>query len=178
MTSGLRWFSLARRTAGRTWHTTTLPCLWGYRLAGFLTVSGREVSALCLSGPYTGYEPMEVVTSDDGGVTWSERCNNGPVGLITPVGSCPQGGYPTSLVSPTNRLLEMGIAYVGGVDVSTDVGHVWRQRAVIEESSFLLISGDGHEVWLLPSGPVGAGTKMAVSADGRTWRAVPLPAIS
>ncbi|MGD0873443.1 MAG: sialidase family protein [Acidimicrobiales bacterium] len=164
--------------AGRTWHTTTLPCLWGYRLAGFLTVSGREVSALCLSGPYTGYEPMEVVTSDDGGVTWSERCNNGPVGLITPVGSCPQGGYPTSLVSPTNRLLEMGIAYVGGVDVSTDVGHVWRQRAVIEESSFLLISGDGHEVWLLPSGPVGAGTKMAVSADGRTWRAVPLPAIS
>ena len=165
--------------AGRTWHTTTLPCLSEYRLAGFLTVSGREVSGLCLSGPVgVGYEPMEVVTSHDGGITWSERCNNGATGLVAQVGSCPRGGYPTSLVATTRSLMEMGLGYVGAVDVSTDVGRVWHQSGSMNQSSFVLVSGDGQETWLLPSGPVGAGTKMAVSADGRTWRAVPLPAIS
>ena len=162
--------------AGRTWRTAALPCLPEYRMAGFLAVSGREVSALCLSGPVgVGYEPMEVVTSYDGGIKWSERCNNGSTGLVTEVGSCPVGGYPTSLVATTRGLMEMGLGYVGAVDVSADVGRVWHQSGSMNQSSFVLVSGDGQETWTLPNGPVGAGAKMAESVDGRSWRAVALP---
>ena len=177
---GDKWPSLfVARTedAGRTWRTTALPCLSEYRIAGFLAVSGREVSALCLSGPVgVGYEPMEVVTSHDRGVTWSERCNNGAAGLVVAqVGSCPEVGYPTSLVATTQGLVEMGLGYVGAVDVSTDVGRVWHQSGSMSQSSFVLVSGDGQETWILPNGPVGAGAKMAESVDGRSWRAVALP---
>jgi hypothetical protein len=50
--------------------------------------------------------------SHDGGITWSERCNNGATGLVAQVGSCPGGGYPTSLVATTQSQMEMGLGYV------------------------------------------------------------------
>ena len=49
---------------------------------------------MCLGGPTTGFEPMEVLTSSNAGLTWVERCANGPNDLVRIVGSCPGGGYP------------------------------------------------------------------------------------
>jgi hypothetical protein len=175
-----RWpllFVARTEDAGRTWRSTALPCSSWYRIAGFLAVSGRAVSALCLGGPGgAGYEPMEVVTSHDSGLTWSQRCNNAAPGVTTRVGSCPQLGYPTSLTS-TKGLMEMGLEDVGAVSVSTDGGRVWHRSGSVIQYPYVLVSGDGQENWEFANGPVGAGAKMAESLDGRHWRVVPLPAV-
>ena len=169
-------FVVARTTdAGRTWLSSTLPCKYDDSLLGFLTIAGESVAALCLGGPTTGFEPMEVLTSNNAGLTWVERCANGPNDLVRIVGSCPGGGYPTAIVAMPDGVLDMALGYpVGGVDVSVDRGRTWK-LALRTAGTFLDNSQGVGADWILAVGPTSSGVRLAESTNGRTWRQVALP---
>ena len=169
-------FVVARTTdASRTWLRSTLPCKYDDSLLGFLTIAGESVAALCLGGPTTGFEPMEVLTSSDAGLTWVERCANGPNDLVRIVGSCPGGGYPSAIAAVPDGVLVMSLGYpVGGVDVSVDGGRTWK-LALRTAGSFLDNSQGVGADWILAVGPTSPGVRLAESTNGRTWRQVALP---
>ena len=163
--------------AGRTWRVSPLPCGTD-RLAGILTAVGNDVATLCLGGPSAGYAPMEVVTSANGGVSWSERCDNGSLGSPRTVGACPGFGYPGAMVAMADGALVMAIGYpIGGVDASLDGGRTWR-LVLRSAATFLSLSQGAGTVWMLGLGPVSPGLRLAESADGRRWHAVALPVTS
>ncbi|HTW99599.1 MAG TPA: hypothetical protein VMD59_12525 [Acidimicrobiales bacterium] len=89
--------------AGTSWRTSVLSCGSWDRITALVSIEGEPVSAVCLGVPRAGAEPIEVVSSTNGGRSFIERCNNGtPDPLARRVGSCPPGGYPVALVtSPT-----------------------------------------------------------------------------
>jgi hypothetical protein len=168
-------FVVARTTdAGRTWLSSTLPCKYDDSLLGFLTIAGESVAALCLGGPTTGFEPMEVLTSSNAGLTWVERCANGPNDLVRIVGSCPGGGYPSAIVAMPDGVLDMALGYVGGVEVSVDGGRTWK-LALRTAGTFLDNSLGVGADWILAVGPTSPGVRLAESTNGRTWRQVALP---
>jgi hypothetical protein len=161
--------------AGRTWLKKTLPCKDVVSLSGFVTVARSMSAALCLGDPTTGYEPMEVVSSHDNGKTWSERCNNGPPGLLPIIGSCPVGGYPGAIAAMPDGVLVMSLGYpVGGVDVPVDGGRTWK-LALRTAGTFLDNSQGVGADWILAVGPTSPGVRLAESTNGRTWRQVALP---
>jgi len=167
---------VARTTdAGRIWVKITLPCKDDDLLSGFVTVSGKTVTALCLGDPTAGFEPMEVVSSGNAGVTWAERCADGPADLVRIVGSCPGGGYPGAIAAMPDGVLVMSLGYpVGGVDVSVDGGRAWK-LALRTAGTFLDNSQAGGADWILAVGPTSPGVRLAESTNGRTWRQVALP---
>jgi hypothetical protein len=169
-------FVVARTAdAGRTWLKSTLTCKDDVSLLGFLTIAGKTVAALCLGGPTTGFEPMEVLTSSNAGVTWVERCANGPNDLVRIVGSCPVGGYPGAIAAMPDGVLVMSLGYpVGGVDVSVDGGRTWK-LALRTAGTFLDNSQGVGADWILAVGPTSPGVRLAESTNGRTWRQVALP---
>ncbi len=160
--------------SGRSWHISPLPCRTD-RMDGLISAIGDDVVAVCLGGPSAGYGPMEVVTSTDGGANWTERCNNGPPGLLKAVGGCPAMGYPAMVASMGDRALVMAIGYpLGGVEVSLDGGRTWR-LAVRSSATFLTLSQGSGVVWMLGLGPIGPGTRLAESTNGWSWQKVALP---
>ena len=160
--------------AGRTWHVSTLPCRID-GIAGMLTAVGNDVATLCVGDPSTGFAPMEVVTSATGGASWTERCDNGPRGLLRIVGACPAFGYPGAMVALPSGALVMAIGYpIGGVDMSLDGGRNWK-LVLRSAATFLSLSRGAGAVWVLGLGPVSPGLRLAESKDGRRWRAVALP---
>jgi hypothetical protein len=160
--------------AGRTWRVSPLPCGTD-RLAGILTAVGNDVATLCLGGPSTGFAPMEVVTSNNGGASWTERCDNGPRGLSRIVGACPGFGYPGAIVAMPDGALVMAIGYpIGGVDLSLDGGRTWK-LVLRSAATFLSVSQGAGTVWVLGLGPVSPGLRLAESTNGRRWHAVALP---
>jgi hypothetical protein len=154
---------VARTTdAGRTWHTSTLPCRTD-RIGGLLSSVGNELAALCLGDPSAGYGPMEVVTSTNGGVSWAQRCNNGPKGLLRPVGDCPGFGYPGMIDVMPNGALVIALGYpIGGVEVSLDGGRTWK-LVLRSAATFLTLSQATGTVWMLGIGPVSSGLRLAES---------------
>jgi hypothetical protein len=168
--------AVARTTdAGFAWHVTTLPCK-GF-LGGMLTAAGNDLAAVCLGEAGTGYEAMEVVTSTNGGASWTQRCNNGPPGLLRIVGACPNGGYPSTIVAMPDGALVMALGYAGVVEVSFDGGRIWK-LALRSASSFLILARGSGAVWMLGVGPASSGLRLAESADGRRWHEVGLPSSS
>jgi hypothetical protein len=163
------------KDAGRTWVKITLPCKDDDLLSGFVTVSGKTVTALCLGDPTAGFEPMEVVSSGNAGVTWVEHCADGPADLVRIVGSCPGGGYPGAIAAMPDGVLVMSLGYpVGGVDVSVDGGRTWK-LGLRTAGTFLDNSQAGGADWILAVGPTSPGVRLAESTNGRTWRQVALP---
>jgi photosystem II stability/assembly factor-like uncharacterized protein len=163
------------KDAGRTWAKITLPCKDDDLLSGFVTVSGKTVTALCLGDPTAGFEPMEVISSGNAGVTWVERCADGPADLVRIVGSCPGGGYPGAIAAMPDGVLVMSLGYpVGGVDVSVDGGRTWK-LGLRTAGTFLDNSQAGGADWILAVGPTSPGVRLAESTNGRTWRQVALP---
>jgi photosystem II stability/assembly factor-like uncharacterized protein len=163
------------RTAdgGRTWHTSTLPCRGFFD--GLLTAAGNDLAALCLGEAMAGYQAMEVVTSTNNGVTWTQRCDNGPPGLRRIVGACPDAGYPSAIVAMSSGALVMALGYpIGGVAASLDGGRTWK-LVLRSAATFLTLSQGTGTVWMLGIGPVSSGLRLAESADGRRWHAVALP---
>lgn len=145
------------------------------RMAGLLNAVGSDLAALCLGGPMAGYGPMEVVTSSNDGASWSQRCNNGPPGVLRTVGDCPGAGYPSAITAMPNGVLVMALGYpVGGVVVSLDKGRTW-ELALRSAATFLTRSQGTGAVWMLGLGPTSAGVRLAESVNGRTWHAVSLP---
>ncbi|MGA2804058.1 MAG: hypothetical protein ABSF89_06665 [Acidimicrobiales bacterium] len=162
--------------AGRTWHASTLPCRTD-AIAGMLTAVGNDVATLCLGDPSTGFAPMEVITSTNGGASWTERCDNGPLGLLRIVGACPGFGYPGAMVAMPDGALVMAIGYpIGGVDVSLDGGRTWK-LVLRSAATFLSLSRGTGTVWVLALGPGSPGLRLAESTDGRRWHAVALPTL-
>jgi hypothetical protein len=166
---------VARTTdAGRTWHTSTLPCKTD-RIGGLLSAVGNDLAALCLGDPSAGYEPMEVVTSTNGGASWTQRCNNGSLGSVRVVGDCPGFGYPGMIEAMPNGMLVMALGYpIGGVEVSLDGGRAWK-LSLRSAATFVDLSQGAGTVWMLGIGPVSSGLRLAQSANGLTWHAVSLP---
>ncbi len=163
--------------AGHTWHTSTLPCKTD-NIDGLLSAVGNDLSAVCVGDPSTGYAPMEVVTSTNGGASWAQRCNNGSRGLLRTVGACPSFGYPGAIVALPNGALVMALGYpIGGVAVSRDGGRTWK-LALRTAATFLTLSQGTGLVWMLGLGPVSPGLRLAESADGWRWHAVSLPVSS
>jgi len=78
-----------------------LPCKTD-RIGALLSAVGNDLAALCLGDPSAGYGPMEVVTSTNGGASWTERCNNGSLGSVRIVGDCPGFGYPGMIEAMPN----------------------------------------------------------------------------
>jgi len=157
-----------------TWHTSVLPCRSPETLSGLLTVSGNSLLALCQGEVYTGYGEMAVVASGNGGGTWTQRCNNGPSGILAEVGSCPDAGYPVKVVAMPNGVFLMALDYIGGVYVSA------RRRPRLEARDHLIIAEShivpGHgAVWMLGIETFLAGERPAVSTNGRTWRRAAFP---
>ena len=162
--------------AGRTWQVTTLPCGTD-EIAGLLTVVGHYLAALCLGGPSAGFAPMEVVTSDDAGASWTERCNNGPRGISRIVGACPGFGYPGAMAATANGVLVMATGYpIGGVEASLNAGRTWK-LVLRSAATFLTLSQGGGTVWVLGLGPASPGLRLAESTNGRRWHAVVLPGL-
>ncbi len=166
---------VARTTdAGRTWHTSTLPCKTD-RIGALLSAVGNDLAALCLGDPSAGYGPMEVVTSTNGGASWTERCNNGSLGSVRIVGDCPGFGYPGMIEAMPNGTLVIALGYpVGGVEVSLDGGRAWK-LSLRSAATFVNLSQGAGTVWMLGIGPVSAGLRLAESANGRKWHTVSLP---
>ena len=91
---------------------------------------------------------MAVVTSGNGGATWTGRCNNGPSGVLPKVGSCPDAGYPVKIAAMPNGSLLMALDYIGGVYVSLDGGRAWKP-GITSSSSNLTLSQGTDAVWML-----------------------------
>ncbi|MGA3354482.1 MAG: hypothetical protein ABSD85_15065 [Acidimicrobiales bacterium] len=167
--------AVARTTdGGRSWYTSRLPCKSPETISGLLTVSGNRLLALCLGWVSTGFGEMAVVTSSDGGATWTRRCNNGPQETFPEVGSCPEGGYPVRVVAMPNEVMLSALDSIGGVYVSLDSGRAWKPGITTWPSTLTLSKGT-DAVWVLGTGTFSAGEKLAVSTNGRTWRQVALP---
>ena len=159
---------------GLTWHTSVLPCRGPETLSGLLAVSGKSLLALCQGEVYTGYGEMAVVTSGNGGATWTQRCNNGPSGVLPEVNSCPDAGYPVKVVAMPNGVFLMALDYIGGVYVSLDGGRVWKP-GITSSSSNLTLSQGTDAVWMLGIETFLAGERPAVFTNGKTWRQVAFP---
>jgi hypothetical protein len=160
--------------AGRSWQASTLPCPTD-RLAGFVGASGEDLVALCLNGPSAGYAPMEVVTSSDGGATWTERCNNGPSWILRAVGRCPGFGYPGMVAVMGDGVLVLAVGYpLGAVEASLDGGRTWKVVAR-SAATFVTLSQGSDAVWMLALGPTSAGLRLAESTNGWSWQRVALP---
>jgi hypothetical protein len=112
---------------------------------------------------------MAVVTSGNGGATWTGRCNNGPSGVLPKVGSCPDAGYPVKIAAMPNGSLLMALDYIGGVYVSLDGGRAWKPGITSSSSNLT------DAVWMLGIETFSAGERPAVSTNGRTWRQVAFP---
>jgi len=167
--------AVARTTdGGLTWRTSGLPCRSPETLAGMLSVSGHLLLALCLGMVSTGFGEMEVVTSQDGGKTWAQRCNNGPQGILPEIGRCPQAGYPVKVASMANGTLAVALDYIGEVDTSLTGGRVWRQ-GIRSYSSNITMSQGTDAIWMLGTGFQSAGESLDESTNGQTWREVTLP---
>ena len=159
---------------GLSWHTSALPCRSPETLSGLLTVSGNSLLALCQGEVYTGYGEMAVVASGNGGGTWTQRCNNGPSGILAEVGSCPDAGYPVKVVAMPNGVFLMALDYIGGVYVSLDGGRAWKPGITSSSPNLTLSQGTGA-VWMLGIETFLAGERPAVSTNGRTWRRAAFP---
>lgn len=167
--------AVARTTdGGRSWDATSLPCRGPERISGLLAASGNTLLALCLGEMYTGFGEMAVVTSDNGGQTWTQRCNNGPQGILPEVGACPEAGYPVKVAAMANGTLLVALDYIGEIDTSLDGGHVWKSGIRSYSSNVTLSQGTGA-VWMLGSGFQSAGEGLEESTNGRGWRVVALP---
>lgn len=125
--------AVAQRTGDESWHSSVLPCKaapgkttdWE---EGLVTSSGKRFVAACLGPQSGGTTGIEVVTSNDGGHTWSERCGFSLFSFGNSMNKCPNYGTPTGIaIAPTGDLV-MSDDNVGLL-VSDDDGITWRTVA-------------------------------------------------
>jgi hypothetical protein len=174
--------AIAQKEGDGPWRSNLLPCKAGqYKgimwYQGLVTSSGHEVVAACLAGAAASSQAIEVLTSDDGGRNWSERCGNGFFGLANKMGSCPGYGMPTGIAIGSGGGLVMALDNLGLL-ASSDGGAKWHSvPSPAAELPEVELSSSGGVMWAFETGPspVTAGGWLAESTNGTTWHRVTLP---
>lgn len=181
----LRWrgpLAVAKESGDGRWYTSILPCkaAHGKRTSwtqGLVTSSGKRLVAACLGPASGGTTGIEIVTSNDGGHKWSERCGFSLFGFGNTMNKCPDYGSPTGIAIAPNGALVMSDDSVG-LMASSDDGASWRIAvSPWAGTAFVDLSSTGGVLWALMFGPapVTAGAWLAYSTNGESWQRAKLP---
>jgi len=181
----LRWkgpLAVAQESGDGGWYTSILPCKAAHGKTtswtqGLVTSSGKRLVAACLGPASGGTTGIEVVTSNDGGHKWSERCGFSLFSFGNTMNKCPDYGSPTGIAFAPNGALVMPDDSVG-LMVSSDDGATWRIGVPPwPGTAFVNLSSTGGILWALMFGPapVTAGAWLAYSTNGESWHRAKLP---
>jgi len=163
------------RDAGATWSSAKLPCRKGPNDRGWVeaivAAHDRDLVALCEGPSEEDLTGTEVVSSDDGGRSWFNRCGNGV--LVYRYGRCPLG-QPISLVELDNGVTVIAANSNGpaDLDASSNSGVDWHSIR-LSDLPFAQVSGSAAIAWALAYGVNGG--VLESSRNGLTWRRSSLP---
>lgn len=168
--------SVAQRRGSGPWQMAVLPCK--LLITGFVASYGRHFAVACLAGASGGMVGTEILSSDDGGHSWSEGCSNGVWGAAKKTGSCPAGVFtmPVGLAVVRDGTLVMSYDNLGLV-ASSNGGASWKvvNPSMRGAPEVQLSSADGV-IWALESWSAsGAAIRLAQSTNGTTWHSAKLP---
>ena len=157
---------------GLTWSPYSGPCEAGFYPVGVSFVDAMHGWAACGSDKFAaGNSPKEVVSTTDGGASWTVRARG--VGSVTPPDSLPFAG--------TFRGIQMlpdgtGIAWlrIEGLVRTTDAGATWTRLPLGDAGTGIdwpgaAIAPDGS-LFALTASNSGSATFNLGFDDGRTWK--------